>query len=474
MGVTAWVCERALLPSGEVARDVLVEARDGRITRVEALGSASAEAVPGTGSASAGAAPGARRLRGLVLPGMADAHSHAFHRALRGRTHAGRGSFWTWREQMYGIAGRLTPDTYLALARAAFAEGALTGYTSVGEFHYLHHGPDGTPYADANEFGHVLVQAARDAGVRLSLLDTCYLTGGVEPTAGHGGTHAPLTGAQVRFGDGTAEAWAKRVDDLASAYADAPDVVVGAAIHSVRAVPAEALSVVAGWAADRAAPLHAHVSEQPAENEACHAVHGTTPSQLLYDHGVLSERFTAVHATHLTPEDLAVLGETRSCVCLCPTTERDLADGIGVARAMLDAGARLSFGSDSRAVVDAFEEARAAELNARLQTLQRGVLTSGELLAGLTVDGHASLGFADAGRLEVGARADLVAVSLDSVRTAGASAAAVADMVLFAASGADVTDVVVDGREVVVDGRHVLGDVAALLTDAITNAYEES
>ncbi|WP_188584417.1 formimidoylglutamate deiminase [Egicoccus halophilus] len=456
--MSRWVCELAVLPSGEVAREVVVEVADGRFTRVQ----------PG------GEVPvGARRLRGLVLPGMADAHSHAFHRALRGRTHAGRGSFWTWREQMYGLAGRLTTETYLPLARAAFAEGVLAGFTSVGEFAYLHHAPDGTRYADPNELGHVLVQAAREAGVRIGLLDTCYLTGGVEP-GGHGGTPVPLAGAQARFGDGTADAWAQRVSALASAYADADDVVVGAAIHSVRAVPADALAVVAGWAEDAGAPLHAHVSEQPAENEACHAIHGTTPTQLLYDHGVLSEQFTAVHATHVTPEDRAVLGEARAYVCFCPTTERDLADGIGPVRELLDAGARLTFGSDSRAVVDPFEEARAVELHARLSTLQRGVLGSEELLAGLTVDGHASLGFVDAGRLEAGARADLVALSLGSVRTAGAPADAPVDTALFAASAADVTDVVVDGREVVVDGRHVLGDVAAMLTEAIATAHQEA
>ena len=456
MPPSSWLCEQALLPSGEVARDVVVEVADGRFTRVEPGGSASAEAV---------------RLRGLVVPGLADCHSHAFHRALRGRTHAGRGSFWTWREQMYALADRLTPEAYLLLARAAFAEGALAGYTSVGEFHYLHHGPDGRRYMDPNQMGHVLVQAAREAGVRLSLLDTCYLTGGVEPS-GHGGTPLPLVGPQLRFGDGTADAWAARVDDLAAMHADDPGVVIGAAIHSVRAVPVDALATVAAWAEAAGAPLHAHVSEQQAENEACHAIHGTTPTELLYDHGVLSERFTAVHATHLTDGDRTVLGQARSYACFCPTTERDLADGIGPARGLLDAGTRLTFGSDSRAVVDPFEEARAAEMNARLATLERGVLTGGELWSGLTTDGHASLGFADAGRIEVGARADLVAVSLNSVRTAGATAETAADTVLFAADAADVTDVVVDGRVVVRDGKHVLGDIGRLLAAAIAAAYE--
>ncbi|MFA9429321.1 formimidoylglutamate deiminase [Egicoccus sp. AB-alg2] len=457
--MTAYVCDLALLPGGKVASDVVVEVADGRFTRVAVGGHAPARA---------------RRLAGLVLPGLADAHSHAFHRALRGRTHTGRGSFWTWREQMYAIAGRLTPDTYLSLARAAFAEGVLAGFTTVGEFHYLHHAPDGTPYDDANAMGHALVQAAREAGIRLTLLDACYLTGGVSDDLSRGGLVQPLTGTQVRFGDGDADGWATRAEALASAHAAADDVVVGAAVHSVRAVPVDALGAVAGWAADHGAPVHAHVSEQPAENEACHAIHATTPSQLLYDHGLLGERFTAVHATHVTPEDLTVLGQTRSTVCLCPTTERDLADGIGPARAMLEAGIRLAFGSDSRAVVDPFEEARAAELDTRLLTLQRGVLTVEDLATALTVDGHACLGWADAGRIAEGARADLVAVRLDSVRTAGADAASALDTALYAAAAPDVTDVVVGGREVVRDGQHVLGDVGRLLADAIASVVEET
>ncbi|MBS3940959.1 MAG: formimidoylglutamate deiminase [Actinobacteria bacterium] len=451
---SSWLCDRVLLPSGVVAHDVAIEMEHGRFTRVEPGGSASAEAV---------------RLRGLVLPGMADGHSHAFHRALRGRTHTGHGSFWSWREQMYALAGRLNPETYLPLARAAFAEGVLAGYTTVGEFHYLHHDVYGRPYRFRNEMGHVLIQAARDAGVRLTLLDTCYLTGGVSASDGE---PLPLSETQVRFSDGDVDRWVARVSALADGYTGADDVVIGAAIHSVRAVPADALGVVATWAADRGAPLHAHVSEQPAENEACHAIHGTTPTELLSDHGVLSERFTAVHATHLTDGDRTVLGQSRSHACLCSTTERDLADGIGPARELLDAGARLTFGSDSRAVVDPFEEARAAEMNARLATLERDVLTSAELWAGLTTDGHASLGWADAGRIEVGARADIVAVSLDSVRTAGASVEADADVALFAASAADVTDVVVDGIQVVRDRRHMLGDVGRLLADAIAAAYD--
>jgi formiminoglutamate deiminase len=441
--VTAYVCELALLPDGRPAAEVVVEVADGRFTRVEPGG-----AVPS----------GADRLDGLVLPGMADAHSHAFHRALRGRTHRGRRSFWTWRELMYEVAGRLTPDTYLALARATFAEAALAGATTIGEFHYLHHRPDGRAYADPNEVGHALVQAARESGVRLTVLDTCYLAGGIG---------RPLEGVQHRFDDGDAAAWAARVEDLQRAYATADDVVVGAAAHSVRAVPRDQLPVVAAWARSHDAPLHAHVSEQPAENEACLAAYGATPTQVLADADALGPRTSAVHATRVTDDDIALLGSSRTTACLCPTTERDLADGVGPARRLLDAGASLSFGADSRAVVDPFEEARAAELDLRLVTGERGHLGVGELARALTVDGHASLGVPDAGRLEVGARADLVAVRLDSVRTAGADAEHALDTVLYAAAAADVTDVVVDGRRVVRDGEHRLGDLGRLLADAI-------
>ena len=181
-----------------------------------------------------GTAPGdATRLPGVVLPGFADVHSHAFHRALRGRTHDHGGTFWTWRERMYAVAARLDPDSYLALARAAFAERALTGVTAVGEFHYLHHAPDGRPYADPNAMGHALAQAAAEAGVRLTLLDTCYLTADVDGR--------PVEGVQRRFSDGSVQAWAERV----AALRDGPGLRIGVAAHSVRAVPRAALPVVA-------------------------------------------------------------------------------------------------------------------------------------------------------------------------------------------------------------------------------------
>ncbi|MCU7722761.1 formimidoylglutamate deiminase [Actinoplanes sp. KI2] len=414
---------------GRVVRDVQIEINGGRFTRISPNEKGEVDI----------------RLPGLTLPGMANAHSHAFHRALRGRTHADRGTFWTWREEMYRVAAALDPESYLRLARATYAEMALAGITAVGEFHYLHHGPDGTPYHDPNAMGHALIEAAREAGIRITLLDTLYLQSGVDGR--------PLEGVQRRFGDGDPQRWASRVAGLGAA----PHARIGAAIHSVRAVPAHHL----GELADRG-PLHIHLSEQPAENEQCRAVHGCSPTELLDRHGVLGPQLTAVHATHLTDRDVKLLGGSGTGICMCPTTERDLADGIGRARELADAGSPLSLGSDSHAVIDPFEEARALEMNERLASRQRGRLTVAELIRAAA--NHASIGWDDAGEIAVGKRADLVAVALDTVRTAGAEPTGA----LLAATAADVTDVIVDGRHVVADRRHTAIDVPRALAEAIS------
>jgi formiminoglutamate deiminase len=423
----------------QVQPDVLIEVEDGRFKSV----------TPGVPVGSA-AADGGTRLPGLTIPGLANAHSHAFHRALRGRTHSGRGSFWTWRDGMYALATRLDPDTYYRLARAVYGEMALAGITSVGEFHYLHHQPGGAPYDDPNAMGHALIHAARDAGLRITLLDTLYLTASVDGQ--------PLAGAQLRFGDGDADAWSNRVEKLALR----PHARLGVAAHSVRAVPVEALPVVAAVGADR--PVHFHLSEQRAENRACVARHGCTPSQLLGDSGLLGPLSTAVHATHLTDEDRTLLGDTDTAACFCPTTERDLADGIGPARALFDSGAPLCLGSDSHAVIDMFEEARALEMNERLHTELRGHFTADELITAATVAGHRALGWDDAGMIASGARADLVTLRLDTVRTIGADPIAAP---AFTAAAADVRHVVIDGNVVVRDGEHVSLGVPGELASSI-------
>ncbi|NUK34642.1 formimidoylglutamate deiminase [Streptomyces lunaelactis] len=444
MQLTYWA-EHAWLDTN-VEPGVALDVTDGRITAVR--------------KGIVAPPPGATVLRGLTIPGLANAHSHAFHRALRGIVQVGSGTFWTWREFMYQVASRLTPETYFDLARAVYAEMALAGITSVGEFHYVHHAPGGTPYADPNAMGEALIAAAADAGIRITLLDTAYLSSAIRDK--HSG-EAPNK-HQLRFSDGTADAWAER----AALLKGSDHARIGAAIHSVRAVPAAQLSTVAEWAAARQAPLHVHLSEQTAENDACLAAHGCTPTRLLADHGVLGPRTTGVHNTHLTDEDIALLGGASTGTCMCPTTERDLADGIGPAAALQRAGSRLSLGSDSHAVIDLLEEARAMELNERLRTRARGHWTAAALLRAATADGHAALGWPDAGRLEPGALADFTTVALDSVRTAGPVPRLAAETAVFAATAADVRDTVVGGRHVVRSGVHALiPDVAGSLAASI-------
>jgi formiminoglutamate deiminase len=445
--VSAYVCELAWLGGEGVEADVVLEVADGRFSRVE----------PG-----ASAPAGAERLAGLTLPGLANAHSHAFHRALRGRTESGRGSFWSWREAMYALAERLDPESYRALARATFAEMALAGITAVGEFHYLHHGPGGIRYDDPNEIGRALLTAAREAGIRIALLDACYL---------QGGPGEPVDGVQSRFSDGDADAWAERVEALGE---PAPEARYGAAIHSVRAVDPDSAAIVAQWASAHACPLHAHVSEQPAENESCRAAYGGTPTAVLADAGALSGSFTAIHFTHVEPADVALLAGGGSRCCLCPTTERELADGIGPAREIASAGAPLALGSDSHAVIDQFEEMRAVELDQRLATGERGHHTAAELLRAATRDGHAALGWGDGGAIAPDAPADLVTVGLDSVRLAGATAETALKLVVYAAAPADITRVIVGGRELVREGVHAEIDVAAELHASITAVTEVS
>ena len=435
-----WWAAYALLPTG-LGRDVTFEVTAGRFTAV----------TPETPPADA------QQLPGVVLPGFANAHSHAFHRALRGRTHDGGGTFWTWRERMYAVAAQLNPDSYRELATATYAEMALAGITSVGEFHYVHHACGGVPYDDPNAMGEALRQGAADAGLRLTLLDTCYVSGGLNAAG-----HSPLDRLQLRFGDGHADRWAQRVEGLK----ESAGMRVGAAVHSVRAVPRDQLAVVAAAAAGR--PLHVHVSEQLAENQACQWFYGLTPTALLDAEGLLGPTTSAVHATHLSEPDIAMLGRTSTTACLCPTTERDLADGIGPARRLADAGSPLSLGSDQHGITDLLEEARALEMHERLDSLERGRFRLDELLAAATR--HESLGWDDAGHLRAGARADLVAVRLDSRRTAGSAP----EQIMLSASAADVDTVIVDGAVVVTGGQHVLGNVGTLLQKAIQPLWESS
>lgn len=443
MRSTYW-CEKAWL-GDDVVDGVLVEVGDtGVIREVSAVDSPPSAA---------------HQLRGVVLPGMANAHSHAFHRALRGRGAGAKGTFWTWRKQMYRLASKIDPDSYRRLATGVYAEMVQAGITCVGEFHYLHHPAGGGRYEDPNAMSEALVQAAADAGIRLTLLDTCYLSGGFG---------APVEGVQVRYADSDVDDWLQRVQQL---DVNGHRVRLGAALHSVRAVPSVAIPTVVEWARHRGAPLHVHLSEQRAENEACLGAHGCTPTQLLDTHGALGPSTTAIHATHLAAADTALLGGSNTGVCLCPTTEADLADGIGPATALTAAGSPLSLGSDGQTVIDLFAEAQAVENTMRLSTETRGHFSGQEAISMATLAGHRTLGWTDAGWIGPGARADLISVDLDSVRLAGVPPQAV---IAHAGSG-DVRDVVVDGRLVVADRTHrTVPDVAARLRTEIEALWVEA
>ncbi len=428
----AYWCETLLL-DGEPTAGVRVEVgEDGRIVDL-----------------TPGCAPRPRDVRlGTVLPGMANAHSHAFHRALRGRTHADGGDFWQWREAMYLAASRLNPDRYYALARAVFAEMLVSGWTAVGEFHYVHHRPDGSRYPREHAMELALAAAAREVGIRLVLLDTLYLTGGIG---------RPLAPEQRAFDDGSAAGWLERWRSLRNALGTDPDarVTLGAAIHSVRAVPTAAMrEVLAGLPS--AAPLHIHLSEQPQENADCLAEYGLTPTGVLADLGALSPRLSVVHATHLTDADIALIGSAGATVVMCPTTEADLGDGIGPARRLADAGARIALGSDQNAVVDPLLEMRGLEAGERLASGERGRFDPAALLAAASGSGYASLGLGDAG-LRPGALCDLVEVSMESVRTVGSAPA----QLPLTATASDVLRVIVHGVIVADSGRLVSAGAGA-------------
>ncbi|GAA1001950.1 formimidoylglutamate deiminase [Subtercola frigoramans] len=394
-------------------------------------------------------------LGGVVYPGAVNAHSHAFHRLLRGRTHADGGSFWTWRELMYKEADALEPDRYEAIATAVYGEMVAAGWTSVAEFHYVHHRTDGSPYGHPHAFEQALARAATTAGIRLTLLDTCYLAGGFGQ---------PLSPGQRRFGDGTVRAWLDRHRSLGASLSDEFDdrfVSVGAAVHSVRAVPVEALEILAGEL-DPRLPLHIHLSEQPAENDACREATGRTPTELLHDVGLLRPTLSAVHATHLTPNDVGLLGEAGGTVVMCPTTEADLGDGIGPARALRDAGVRIALGTDQHAVIDPFLEARGLEYGERLASGQRGRFSPQELLAAMGSGGSASVG-RPVGLIEPGQPCDFIEVDPGSARTSGSELG----QIVMTGTAADVMSVVIGAERVARRGVHeTLGDIGAFFESA--------
>jgi formimidoylglutamate deiminase len=302
----------------------------------------------------------------LRLPALATAHSHAFQRALRGQGQRpiapDADDFWTWRGAMYELASSLTPESIHAISLVAFRELARAGVRTVGEFHYVHHQPDGTPYDDRTVLADAVVLAAKQAGLRIALLRVAYHRAGpgLEPEA-----------RQRRFCDPRVDDVLRDVDTLRARYAGDPDVVVGVAPHSVRAVPPSWLAPLSEYAAAHQMPLHMHVAEQAREVAECLAETGRRPVELLADSGVLSERFVAVHATNVAAHEAVLLGQARAFACLCPTTERDLGDGLPDVDRLVSAGARLCTGVDSHVLVDPIEDLRALETHERLRTRSR-------------------------------------------------------------------------------------------------------
>lgn len=407
--------------------------------------------------------PQIQRLPGRALvPGFVNAHSHAFQRLIRGRTQwrpadDPAADFWSWREAMYAAALSLSADDIFAVSRFCFLEMLHAGITTVGEFHYLHRDPDGDDYADPNELAHRVIAAAEEVGIRISLLKVGYATGGIGE---------PLGRDQRRFATPTLDGLIADLDALDDRYRDNPLVTVGVAPHSVRAVPREWLRPLHDWAQAHDAPYHIHVSEQPREVEECLAAYDLRPVELLGSEGVVDERLTAVHATHLTPEEVALLGDGRSTVCACPTTERDLGDGFLLGAELLEAGASIALGSDSHTVIDPFEEMRLIEYHERLRRLRRVVINepgadgrlevAPRLLQLGTEAGAESLRI-PTGRLEPGQLADFFSVDLEHPALAGWDATTLPAILTLSAPPNVVADVWVGGKRRLTDREHEHG-----------------
>lgn len=393
------------------------------------------------------------------FPGLVNAHSHAFQRVIRGRTEYRtsnvRDSFWTWREMMYSAATRLTPQDLYDASRMAFLEMALSGITAVGEFHYLHHAPDGTPYDDPNLLSKEVVRAARDVGLRIALLRVAYARAGFETDANP---------QQARFIEKDPNTYLRNFEKLTSEITTGDGTVwTGIAPHSVRAVPLDYLKEIIAFAEGCGCPVHMHVAEQPAEVSACIAEYGRSPVALLETEGLLSDRFTAVHAIHVTAKAITALAHARAQVCACPTTERNLGDGIIPADSLFKAGVRISLGTDSHAQIDLLEDARELEYHLRLQKTERAVLTMdhdegpGALAARLfecaTIAGSESIGATTGSQAEA-QPADYFTVDLNDPSIAGSSPDTLLSNLIFSGSRAAVREVVVAGKTIVQDGRH--------------------
>ena len=388
--------------------------------------------------AGVGPASGGERLPGRALiPGFVNDHSHAFQRGLRGLVERldldhPRDDFWTWRERMYALAEGLDPDSMREAGRRCYSEMLSAGYTSVTEFHYVHHRPDGKPYQDPNALAKALISAAEDAGIGLLLLPVAYARGGLP-----------------RFRDSELDDFLARVDLLRDWAEGFPFVDIGVAAHSVRAVPRGWLEGIAEYANANDLPLHAHADEQPREIESCVEEHGMRPVELLAETGFLGPRATVVHATHADARELDLISESGSSVCACPTTEGNLGDGFLPAEGVLARGIPLSIGSDSHVRVDPFEELREIETNARRLSGRRNVLVAlGELspTPWLLRTGWGR------GATEPGAPADFVEIDLNHPALADVEPEALPSALVFGAGSTVVVGTWVAGRKVFGDG----------------------
>jgi formimidoylglutamate deiminase len=387
-----------------------------------------------------------------VLPGMPNLHSHAFQRAMAGlaeRRGKADDSFWSWREAMYGFAAVIDPEALQAIAAQLYVEMLKAGYTRVCEFHYLHHQPDGKSYAQAEAMSLALVEAAREAGIGLTLLPVLYMSGGFDGRA--------LGERQRRFGHDV-DGYLRLLDTL-HAHADG-DLRVGTALHSLRAVPEAALHEVLASPRVRTGPIHIHIAEQIGEVQDCLAIRGARPVEWLFDHAEVDARWCLVHATHLTEAETSRIAGSGAVAGLCPTTEANLGDGLFPLAAYLDAGGAFGIGSDSHISISPVEELRWLEYGQRLLTRRRNIASRqpgasvGETLWRAALAGGTRASGVPGGELRVGASADLIVLDENSPLLAARDEASVLDSWLFAGNTPLVRDVMRAGRWVVRDFRH--------------------
>lgn len=389
-----------------------------------------------------------------LLPGFVNAHSHSFQRLIRGKSESRVTSgkdFWSWRGTMYHAAAHLTPQQVYDVARMAFLEMALAGTTTVGEFHYLHTTPTGQPYDDPNILSKQVIAAAQSIGIRIVLLRTAYLRAGYQ---------LPPDPGQTRFYESSA-AFLANIEALAKEIpAGSPTVTLGVAPHSLRAVPLDDLRTIAAWARSHHLPLHMHMSEQVAENEACLREYGNTPVALLRDAGLLGPDWTAIHATHTTTDEISMLAAEQATICACPTTERNLGDGIFAADRVMKAGIRVALGSDSQAQIDPLEDARELDYHLRLALQQRAILDqigkqslATRLFAAATVNGASALAV-PTGDLGPNSCADFFTIDRRDLSIAGHSAENLLPLIVFGLNRTAIRDVAVNGALVVRDGHH--------------------